>query len=67
MINTHVNVENTRDKMGDKWAVLPPLPERECDAHYVLAKARDDFKLRFYNRGIIRLPKEPCSFKLCQT
>lgn len=29
MINTHVNVENTRDKMGDKWAVLPPLPEWE--------------------------------------
>lgn len=27
MINTHVNVENARDKMDDKWAVLP-LPRR---------------------------------------
>lgn len=25
MINTHVNVENARDKMDDKWAVLPLL------------------------------------------
>lgn len=30
------------------------------------AEARDDFKLRFYDRKIIRLHKELCSFKLCQ-